>query len=100
MEAFGLFSGALCMGLATLVACLNFSLSFIRPLYFKIKKAEYHFVSGLPGIGTIFLIFAGILLPKSLFLGYAALLIICLDTGGLPWFIVVMAYQWFSSAKK
>ena len=102
MEALTLFAkviGSVFLALATLVACLNFYLSWIRPFYFWLTKKEYKWVSGLPAFGTIFLIFAGILLPKNLYLGCFALVLIFMDTGGLPWFVLVMTYQWLCEPK-
>src|SRR5271156_372131 len=99
MPALAHIVGALCFGLAALVACTNFFLSFIRPFYFWLKKKKCPFDSGLPAIGNIFLIVAALLLPKNFYLGCFALLIVCLDTGGIPWFIAAMVYQWFHRSK-
>jgi hypothetical protein len=91
--------GALCMGFAALFACLNFYLSFIRPFYFWLKKEKYSHISGLPVIGNAFVIVAALLLPLDFYLGCLALLIVCLDTGGVPWFIYSMIYQQLHSSK-
>jgi len=86
--------GAMLFGFAALIAVTNFHLSFVRPLYFRWKKKEYKFISGLPAIGTIALIFSGFLLPPNLYLACSALLLVVLDTGGLPWFAVIMLVEW------
>jgi len=92
--------GALCLALSALIACTNFYLSFVRPFYFWLKKQTCSFDSGLPAIGTIFLILAGVLLPANFYLGWLALLIIFLDTGGLPWFVAIMTYRYFFPPKQ
>jgi hypothetical protein len=91
--------GLVCLSLAILVACLNFYFSFIHPLYFLLRKQKCKFVSGLPGIGTILLVVAILLLPKTMSLGGLALLLIVVDTGGFPWFVVIMAWQSLSQPK-
>jgi hypothetical protein len=85
--------GAICMALAALIACTNFYLSFVRPFYFWLKKKSCKFDSGLPGIGTIFLIIGALLLPTNSYLAGLAVLIVLFDTGGLPWFVGVMIYR-------
>ena len=79
------------MLVALLIACLNFYLSVIRPFIFKIKHgsmAGYNFISGVPIVGSILIIF-GLLsgfgsMPSSI-IGVAAY---SLDTAGLGWLVV------------
>ncbi len=65
------------------VAMLNFHLSFIRP---RFHPSGPH-VSGLPLIGTVFCVLALIANFGSLVIGFGALVLLALDTGGLPWFL-------------
>ena len=88
-----IIAGSICMGICLFISCLNFSLSFIRPLFYLRKPSEYRFVSGLPGLGTIFLFLSVILLPWNFYLGCLVITAIVLDTAGLPWFIAVMCWQ-------
>jgi hypothetical protein len=62
-------------------------------------KLPYRFASGLPALGTILLILAVLSLPKTMYLGWAAIAIILLDTCGIPWFVVMMLYSWLSKKK-
>ncbi len=86
--------GAILWGGAAWIAITNFNLSFVRPLYFRWYGKKCKFISGFPGIGTISLIFSGRLLPINRDLGYATLLIVLLDTGGLPWFAAILLVEW------
>jgi hypothetical protein len=58
------------------------------------------FFSGLPLIGNIFLIFAALFLPKNAFLGYTAIGILLFDTGGLPWILVMLLWNWIFAWRK
>jgi hypothetical protein len=91
--------GYIFLGLAGLITCLNFYLSFVGPLYFWLMKQGHKFGSGLPALGTISLVLAVLLLPKTLSLGWASLAMILLDTGGIPWFLVMMLYFRFFKQK-
>jgi hypothetical protein len=79
-------------GVGLVVGGLNAYLSFARPWLYRLRHgslAGYRFVSGFPLLGTVAAVWCGVVgfgegLPAAV--GLVALL---LDTGGLPWFLVV-----------
>ncbi len=79
----------ICGILAALVALLNFYLSWLRyPIQkFLYPDREYHFVSGIPLIGTVLLIGAIVNAPSPIWLWFLIPLAL-IDTGGLPWFFI------------
>jgi len=75
---------------AAAIGALNFFLSFIRPCLYQLTRRTrdgYRHVSGLPILGTILVVIAGLYGFSSI--GTAALGFVTLlfDTGGEPWFI-------------
>jgi hypothetical protein len=81
------------MLMALLVGVCNFSLSFARPILFRLRHGSmerYRFVSGIPGVGTLLVLVGGLLgfgsAPIAL-MGLAAMLI---DTGGSFWFLLAI----------
>lgn len=82
----------LCLAVAALaLGSLNAYLSFVRPFLYSRRQGSmeaYRHVSGLPVIGTVFVVVAGVAgfgqLPTTI-VGLAAVII---DPGGLPWFLV------------
>jgi hypothetical protein len=82
--------GYLLLALSALTAVSNFFISFIRPLYYNLRKEKYKFVSIIPLIGNILLVPAAFLLPTEIFLRYVALAIVLIDTGGLPWIFLML----------
>ena len=94
-----IIAGSICMGISLFVSCMNFCLSFIRPLFYLRRRAEYRFVSGLPLFGTIFLLLSVILLPWNLYLGCLVIAAVVLDTAGPPWFIAVGAGKHYANRK-
>jgi hypothetical protein len=76
--------------LAAVIGGFNFWLSCVRPLTYRLSHGSwegYHFVSGLPIVGTA-IVMAGVLLS----FGHVAtallgLLVLLMDTAGLPWFL-------------
>jgi predicted transposase YbfD/YdcC len=81
--------------LFALVSLLNFHLSFIRPLLHQWNggtEADYKFVSGIPLVGSIFGLPAAVLLPSGWIVGALLLVLLLLDTGGMPWLVYSMIY--------
>jgi hypothetical protein len=78
--------------IASLFAGLNCYLSFVRPLVYSCRHGSTNGmrnISGLPGLGTFFVVASGIIGFadwRSAAVGLAALFF---DTGGLPWFLLV-----------
>ena len=93
MHKLALIVGFAFLALAALIAVTNFGLVFIRPLYFHLRKQKYKFVSTIPIVGNLLLIFASLLLPANTYLRYAAIGIVLLDTGGLPWILVMLIWN-------
>ena len=76
---------------AALVCGLNVYLSHISPWLYQRKHGSlegYGSPSGLPGIGGLFTLGAGALLPESTVLGVFLVALYALDTGGVPWFFI------------
>jgi hypothetical protein len=85
LAGFGLAVAALVVGI------LNSYLSFVRPWLYRRRRNSmkgYRYISGLPLLGTLSAVAAGVLgfgqLPTTV-VGMAAVI---LDTGGLPWFLI------------
>jgi hypothetical protein len=79
-------------GLAVLVVLFNLHTSFFRPSFYRWRHGSmdgFRFVSGAPLLGTIFILIESILGFGSLYTSILALLAYLLDTGGLPWFLVM-----------
>ena len=76
---------AVAFGLLT--AAFNFYLSFIRP------RRHEKFVSGAPLAGTIAVVVALLWSFGSTGIAIASLVVLALDTGGLPWFLGVMLWH-------
>ena len=73
--------------LATGVCLLNFYLSILVPWLYKRQHgsmADYAHVSGLPWLGGIFILYAGVLMPSSVSLGIFLLLLYVIDGNGIP----------------
>lgn len=76
---------------ALLVAALNFHLSFVRPWWHRRRHGgveTLRHVSGIPVVGTVLVLLAGVLGQGALGTTVIALLALVLDTGGAPWFLV------------
>lgn len=82
--------------LATLVCLLNFYLSIFVPWSYEREHGtmkDFAHTSGLPFIGGIFILFAGALMPASVFLGVFLLILYILDGNGLPWFFICLVRE-------
>jgi len=76
------------MVMALLISTMNFYLSFIRPVLFR-RWSDYHFVSGYPGIGTVLVLLSVAVGWSSGLLCLLSLIALLMNTGGVPWFIIV-----------
>jgi len=86
---FSLFFYVFILGAAGVL--LNFHLSWIRPLLYKFwhgSMDSYHFVSGIPLIPTIMVVFTAIHLTPLLWPCFVATILLFLDTGGPLWFLI------------
>lgn len=74
------------------VVCLsNFYLSLLVPWLHNRRHgsmADFRGVSGLPVIGSLFICFAGVLMPPSVPLGISLLLLYFIDGNGFPWIFI------------
>ncbi len=70
---------------------INFCLSFIRP-YLCIRRhvsvEDHRFVSGLPIVGTLFVVVGGIYGFGAIGTAALGLLVMALDTGGSVWILI------------
>ena len=72
------------MILAAAIGTLNFHLSFVRPrIFFKRHGSMdgYHFVSGIPGIGTLLVCLGGVLGFGAVGSAIVGITVLVLDTG-------------------
>ena len=66
------YIGYTILSLLALIVLTNLNLSFIRPWRYKRKHGSfdnYQNISGIPGVGTIFVLIAALFLPPSLTFG-------------------------------
>jgi hypothetical protein len=76
--------------LGGLISVVNFYLVVLRYVIHRIrhgKDVECKFISGVPLFGCLS-IFGLLLLPKSLWLSALAFLFLCIDVGGIQWFVI------------
>lgn len=74
-----------------LLGILNFYLSLVRPWLYRRRNgsmAGYRFDSGLPMIGTLFIVVAGMVGFGEALTALIGLAALALDTGGAPWFLI------------
>lgn len=84
--------------LGGLICLLNFYLSFVRyPLHrLRGRPADtYHWVSGFPLVGTVFVAVALALGLRDGAWLIASLVLIALDTGGPLWGVPYVAWMWW-----
>jgi hypothetical protein len=78
------------MLLAVLIGALNFFLSLIRPLLYRLRHRSmdrYRFVSGLPGIGTLLVLVGVVIGFGGCFTALSGMFAMVIDTGGSLWFV-------------
>ena len=77
--------------LGAIGALLNFHLSWTRPLLYKLRYGSmesYKFVSGLPLIPTVMVVFSAIYLTPLIWPCIVATALLLLDTAGPVWFLI------------
>jgi hypothetical protein len=93
--------GWLLFGLGAFVCLVNFYLSWLRyPLHRARGRARetYRWVSGFPLVGSLLVVVAWVFWlcrEESLALDVTAWVLALIDTGGIHWFLVVMAADRF-----
>ena len=74
------------------VAILNFHLSFVRPALYRWRRGTlegFRHISGFPLFGTLLLVIGGVIGFGDWRAAAIGLVAVALDTGGLPWFLVM-----------
>ena len=80
------YIGYTVLTILTLIVITNINLSFIRPWRYKQKHGSfenYQNISGIPCIGSIFVLAAALLLPPNIFFGILLLALFLMDPGAL-----------------
>ena len=77
----------------SMIATVNFWLSFIRPLSRRISDGPVKSVSGIPLFGSLLLWAAAWMFYPSSDLAWWALSISLIDTGGPHWFLGTLFYH-------
>jgi hypothetical protein len=91
-------AGIVFMGLSVVIGAFNWYLSFIRPRIYRLKQGSmdgYRNDSGIPIVGTIFVMVGGTNGFGSLPTALLGLIAVILDTGGLLW---IPFYTWHDSS--
>jgi len=91
------FMGVAFTVLATLV-CLHNFWRYQMGLYYQ-RHGEGGGGSGLPVIGSFFLLGAVAVMPGSVFWGYAFLLLYAMDTDGFGWFGIIALSEWWVTGR-
>jgi hypothetical protein len=79
--------------IAAFFAGTNFYLSSLRAPLHRWLGRKCRDVTGIPIVGTLFVIGALALLEWSAMVWIGAIALCAIDTGGLPWFCLMMALQ-------
>jgi len=87
----------MCTVPATLVCLFNFWRHQMW-LYYQ-RHGEGGGGSGLPVIGSFFLLGAVAVMPGSVFWGYAFLLLYAMDTDGFGWFGIIALSEWWVTGR-
>ena len=84
------WAGFIPLALAAAIGSLNFYLSWIRPWIYRLRHHSlegYRYASGVPVFGTVLVTLALLVSAGSEPIAAVALLVLTIDTGGLPWFL-------------
>ena len=91
------FAGVMCTVPATLVCLFNFWRYQIHLSYQR--HGEGGGGSGLPVIGSFFLLGAAAVMPGSVFWGYAFLVLYAMDTDGFGWYGLSALSEWWETGR-
>jgi uncharacterized membrane protein YdcZ (DUF606 family) len=86
-----------------LVCLVNFYLSFLRYPLHRLRgnsKDSFHWVSGFPLVGSLFVALSLLGLHNISGITLMAVILIVIDTGGIHWFIGSMIYQSIQARKR
>lgn len=74
----------------------NFYLSFVRYPIFRVRGGnadDYRWISAVPLLGSLLIVAALPFIDTNIWLWWFGVVCAILDTGGLHWFVCVMAYM-------
>jgi hypothetical protein len=90
--------GYIIWALGALFCGINFYTSFVRyPLHILLgrSKESFQWVSGVPVLGTLFIVVAFVLLRENAFFFWSSIILLLVDTGGPLRFSGSLLYQKF-----
>jgi hypothetical protein len=87
------YAAIIMLVVGSMIATVNFWLSFIRPLSRRISNSSVKSVSGIPLFGSLLLWAAAWMFYPSSDLTCWALSISLIDTGGPHWFLGTLLYH-------
>ena len=96
------YIGYTVLTLLALIVLTNLNLSFFRPWRHKRKYGSidnYQNISGIPGVGTIFVLAAALFLPPSLTFGIVLVILFLADVGGLHFALFAIISEFFRAGK-
>ena len=82
------------LALGGFVCALNFYLSFLRYPLYRLDGLPFRWVSGLPLVGSLFVVLGLCWLPLPTWVFWLAVVLAGLDTGGLHWFVGSQLWHW------
>lgn len=83
--------GIACVALGLLVTLVNAHLAFLPPYLYRRRHSSLdrmRNVSGIPAVGTFAVLLGCVLAFGHRPTAFIALLVLALDSGGLPWFLI------------
>ena len=89
------YAAVVILAVGSMIATVNFWLSFVRPLWRRISNERVKPASGIPLVGSMLLWAAALLFYPSSDLAYWALGISVIDTGGPHWLLGTLLYHSF-----
>ena len=94
--------GSLFLFLAGFVTFVNIYTSFLRNRIHNWRHGnldDFQFVSGIPVIGSVFVILRSLCFTQSPMVGTVLIALIIADTGGFFWFPLALFIDWYSGTK-
>jgi hypothetical protein len=94
--------GSLFLFLAGFVTFVNIYTSFLRDRIHNWRHGnmdDFQFVSGVPAIGSVFVILGSLCFTQSPMVGTVLIALIIADTGGFFWFPLALFIDWYSGTK-
>ena len=95
-------TGCLFLFLAGFITVVNIYTSFLRDRIHRWRHGnldDFQFVSGIPGIGNVFVVLSSLCFTQSPLIGTFLLVAIIADTGGFFWFPLALFIDWYSGTE-